>query len=330
MNDETVANIASKAWSRFLDDRDPAADHDFFAHGGHSLLLLRMAAWIKADSGRDLVLAEFLRSPTFAGLMRCLSHDSDSDIPTQQFGTGGRVILCIPGAYGRAIAFDRLAHAINEQLSDSVRLRCYELWNAVERLGPDAAIDALTDRLDRDLRRTDVVGIAGYSLGGLFPFVRDFSAIHQHAHLWLIDAYRAVAPRSHAARLAAGLRNAVCYPRLLPGGSVVTVRSQAAKLGRWVRTTSNTQASHPKSWRMQELLGRSIACAWRGPATLIRPRRRVLWTPYYDPASLNGLRDVLPSETRLAWVGASHETMLTTGVGHLADAIVEDIGRSRV
>jgi aryl carrier-like protein len=47
-------------------------DDDFFALGGHSLLVVRLANWIKAELGLDIELRQLFEEPTPAALARHL------------------------------------------------------------------------------------------------------------------------------------------------------------------------------------------------------------------------------------------------------------------
>ena len=317
--------IAASAWRMFVNPSPDAGRVDFFESGGHSMLLLRMAAWIKSEHGRDLVLAEFLKQPTLDGLARCLDGLAASpDVPVQSFGEGPRTIVCVPGSYGRALAFERLAMALDERTDEPVRLVCYELWNTVERLGVHGAIEAVRARLRDDLVRPEVAGVAGYSLGGMFAFLEDFAADRPGLHLWLIDSYPPIPPRSRWHKAMRAALNACRAPMTLPGALAASVGSRAPSQSAG-DGTALANSDHPDRWSLHHRLGELARTPWSGETTLIALRRKPLWMPHYTPASMNGLVSLVGSRATRVSVNGPHTELLKSRVEEVAGVLASAI-----
>ncbi|MER6362591.1 non-ribosomal peptide synthetase [Kitasatospora sp. NPDC001527] len=62
-----IQQVVAAAWSRALEHEVTAADADFFAEGGHSLLAMWVVDDLREDLGVDLPLGDFLDHPTVAG-----------------------------------------------------------------------------------------------------------------------------------------------------------------------------------------------------------------------------------------------------------------------
>ncbi|HYH83234.1 MAG TPA: amino acid adenylation domain-containing protein [Longimicrobium sp.] len=85
---------------------------DFFDLGGNSITASRLAARVRAETGRDLPLAALLAAPTVAGLARVLEGEHAAVqpplIPLQPHGTRPPLFLAPPGG-GHVVCYHALA-----------------------------------------------------------------------------------------------------------------------------------------------------------------------------------------------------------------------------
>ncbi|MGY0231936.1 amino acid adenylation domain-containing protein [Longispora urticae] len=63
-----LEHAVSRAWSRVLGVSSPGLDDDFFAHGGHSLLAMRLVEAVRADPGRAVTVEDVFLGRTLGGL----------------------------------------------------------------------------------------------------------------------------------------------------------------------------------------------------------------------------------------------------------------------
>jgi aspartate racemase len=72
---DTLERQLTVIWEEVLDIRPIGVEENFFALGGHSLLVVRLFAHLEKVFGRDLPLALLLQAPTVAQLARLLRED---------------------------------------------------------------------------------------------------------------------------------------------------------------------------------------------------------------------------------------------------------------
>lgn len=89
-----------RIWKDLLQARTLGVHDNFFEHGGHSMLAVRMVSRIRLDLQRACTLPMIFRNPTAASLARVLMDASilpvDAAIPLQTLGSGPPV-FCICG-----------------------------------------------------------------------------------------------------------------------------------------------------------------------------------------------------------------------------------------
>lgn len=329
--------IVSKAWEDLLGSA-PADDHArFFDAGGHSLLLLRLAARLRTETGVEIPLGSFLDVPTFGRLLSIVSTRVDHDAtPTasfqiEEFGTGSRVIVGIPGAFGRPLSFRRLADEFAARDAD-VRLRIYNLFDAMSERRVTGGFDLVLRELARDFESPATIGMLGFCAGGLYPMFLDSLPESQvkRVRLWLLNVFAPTQPSERVPLILQSVRDAaVDLPRLPLAllDSVSTLgRIAAVRVMGRDRGVSADQFSHAE---FRQLLTRRELRPWRGQATAMIAGRKPIWRTYYRNTLINGLEPFLQGPTRMVVVPKPHHELLVSGAGLIADQILADIGSHR-
>jgi thioesterase domain-containing protein/aryl carrier-like protein len=139
-------------------------DEDFFALGGHSLLLVRLAAAIRREFGADVAVADLMVTPTVADIALLLSGDTErgaaSLAAVLPLRTGGSrpPLFCVHPASGLSWQFSGLKRFVPDsvplyglqsplfetgQLPATIAELATEYADAVERIAPAGPVRLL-------------------------------------------------------------------------------------------------------------------------------------------------------------------------------------------
>jgi amino acid adenylation domain-containing protein len=160
----------ARLWEEVL-GRPVGATDDFFALGGHSLLLLRLSARVQAVFGRELPLASFFRHPTLEQLAAVLRQDSsESASPLVPLRAQGRrrPLFCVHPVGGTVACYAELARRLEDR----------PLY-ALQAIGLEGEHPPLTRVEDmarayvaamREVQPSGPYLLAGWSVGGVLAF----------------------------------------------------------------------------------------------------------------------------------------------------------------
>lgn len=328
---ETLIGHARRAWEELTGKRFVSEASNFFDEGGNSLMLLRLAARIREATGIELAFHRFLDRPTFGHLVACLANASaerpaEQGVTTEVFGMGRREVLGLPGALGRPILFNQLAKALTEDPSGSCALRGYHLYDAITKHGAERGLELLLARLAEDIRRPEVCAIAGYSVGGLLPFLLDEIPleIESRLHLCLIDVYPPTVTRSPGSRLVEIARNSLGRPMRIPLALIdsVTIAGRLVRV-RLFPELPGVGLSPTQIGELRRVILARPLRPWKGSVTVCIASRKPIWQPYFDERSRNGMFPYLPRGHRLLTLPYMHQDLLKSGAERIALAIRE-------
>src|SRR5262249_10730042 len=113
--EERLAHI----WCSLLDCEAVSARDDFFDLGGHSLLVVRLAAEIESSFGSAIPIAKLFQTPTIEGQAKLLKESFEADsllaLVTLQEAAGPPLIV-LPGIQGPG----RLSQAVMRHVPDDL------------------------------------------------------------------------------------------------------------------------------------------------------------------------------------------------------------------
>jgi surfactin family lipopeptide synthetase C len=103
-------------WGEVLGVHPIGVEDDFFLAGGHSLLAVRLMAWIEQEFGQQMPIATLFKGPTIAQLAAILRQGEQTPmwaslVPVQAMGTM-RPLFFVPGGGGNVVYLYTLAHQL--------------------------------------------------------------------------------------------------------------------------------------------------------------------------------------------------------------------------
>ncbi|MBW4716879.1 non-ribosomal peptide synthase/polyketide synthase [Saccharothrix sp. SC076] len=164
---------------------------DFFALGGHSLLVVRLQAVLGTALGRTVALPDLIANPTPAALVAGLGDDAATAplLPLRTTG-GGAPLFCLPPAAGLGWSFAGLARYVADRPLYALQARTLSTPGLRPPTAEEMAEDYLA--LIREVQPRGPYHLLGFSLGGLVAH-RVAGLLHDRgervALLAVLDAY---------------------------------------------------------------------------------------------------------------------------------------------
>lgn len=187
--------VLAEAWARWLGAPPRGPDDMFLLAGGTSLSAMRLAAELTRRHQLTLDVGRFLAEPTFAALCaltRAGAPVDDDDLVVVGPRDARELYVMLPGKLGSALGLVRLAEHLRELSPPSTAVVIVELERLVRRAPGRDVSRYVQDRLEAlvsGLGTERVVGLVGFSLGGLLapPLLDRLHGLR--APLWLLDVY---------------------------------------------------------------------------------------------------------------------------------------------
>ncbi|NRD47314.1 non-ribosomal peptide synthetase/type I polyketide synthase, partial [Corallococcus exiguus] len=160
--------LLATLWAELLHKEQVGIHDDFFASGGHSLLAVRLAASIRARTGKSLPLAALFQAPTVEQLATVLDGGPapTSSLVVIQRGGTRQPFFCVHPAGGNVLAFADLAR----RLGPEQPVYGLQAQGLDGRLPPLDSIDAMARHYVAALRSAQPHGpyrLGGWSLGAV-------------------------------------------------------------------------------------------------------------------------------------------------------------------
>ncbi len=221
--------LARAQWQRWLGTAPASWEADFLLDGGSSLLAMRMAASLRAESGLRIEVGEFLAQPSFARLCELLVGPGPAQSPLWTLvgpDNCTHKVLVIPGWRGSALGMFDLAQALRSRLPADHGVVIVDLREIMHRAPHQDYVWFFRQQLQRVVKEVgldDIRAVLGFSLGGLLAaqlFVDMPEMTRKQVKLWLMDTYAASAMDKRPTHVA--LRNLVAAVRS-PGLALKTL-----------------------------------------------------------------------------------------------------------
>lgn len=176
----TIEERLSIIWGDVLGVRKIGIHDDFFAHGGHSLLAVRLLARVRELFGVEMPVATLFGAPTIERMADWLANgpvsSSECTAFPVQLGTAGPPFFCVSGGdparwsmLGHGVAIAKLAR----RLGPAHTIYSFGLDRPAGASAEAPRIGELATRFLDDLRAIQPTGpyyLGGWSLGGLIAF----------------------------------------------------------------------------------------------------------------------------------------------------------------
>ncbi|MCC5786133.1 MAG: amino acid adenylation domain-containing protein [Phycisphaerales bacterium] len=322
---QRTAEVLASLWADLLGS-PPRTDRDFYASGGSSLKAMQLGAMIHDRTGLKLHVGEFLREPTFEGLLRWVREDPERPyalFKRREPSEGNGVMLAIPGSSGRAVDLHAFWSAYSEHEPSVERMIGCDLVTIANELPPDADTEtirrAFIDRAVQaaiDEAEGCTLRIMGYSLGGVIAFgvasallergaaIREIVLLDAYAPAYLVRSRQTIAAKINA-KVRRGFRPGPAKKQPPEGGE----KAEAPNRELWRKIHLAFASWTPPRLNVPAVLVQS--------ATARQHLRPILH------AKSNGLKPYLRGPFRTASVEVEHLKMLTTGAAVAAKAAAE-------
>jgi amino acid adenylation domain-containing protein len=170
---DTLELQLTKLWETILGVQGIGVRDDFFSHGGHSLLAVRLMASIREQFGQNLPLATLFQGPTIEHLASILRGQIKllpySPLVEIQVAGSRKPFFCVHPVGGGVICYVDLARCLGED----------QPFYGLQALGQHGSEDPLTSVQEmatlylKSIRMVQATGpyfIGGWSFGGLVAF----------------------------------------------------------------------------------------------------------------------------------------------------------------
>lgn len=337
-----LRSICADLWSAALEVGLPADDADFFAQGGGSLLMMRLAAELKRVTGRSLDLAQFAREPSF-GCFCSLAASARGPAPFASLGPAEAplTVVAIPGMGGTSIAYLGLWRQLESMAAGAVRLISVDVTQPTEKLLAGTTVPAITEELAeliwRSVRGKPYV-LVGHSLGGILG-IEAAAGLERRGrapmHVWLLDSFASTVIWNRNPRLQR-LRARLWQARVHPGEFAGWIGSKFFRGGSSATGAAGASDHEPAAagaFGQSSPEVRSLADAFRGhdpaaysgPVTLLNSTVKNPSLPLRHAAPLNGFGPQLRGTTQIRTVDVAHLDFLSSGLRTVAASIWADL-----
>ncbi|MGE3661222.1 MAG: amino acid adenylation domain-containing protein [Pseudonocardia sp.] len=186
----------------------PGADEDFFALGGHSLMLVRLATAIRRELGAELSIAQLFTAPTVAAMARLVDGErpaADALAPVLRLQTGGTrpPLFVLPPASGLTWQFAALKRHLPAEVP-LIGLQSPRLSRSTDLPQTLAALAAEHAGHVAALAPDGPVRLLGWSFGGFLAHelaVQLVRAGREVSFVGMLDAHRDGGPDAGDLRL---------------------------------------------------------------------------------------------------------------------------------
>ncbi|MDX2147691.1 MAG: amino acid adenylation domain-containing protein [Planctomycetota bacterium] len=353
----TFGVVCAQFWRETLNVASVGERDDFFALGGSSLQLVKLAARLKNATGRSPDLGAFLQRPVFGELCRLLEAGENrervgflGDPQAEVFFAG------IPGVAGTTGAFFSLWQALERALSRPVRFLTVDFaQHEVDLARADHRGERVTGLVDSIARSIEEhahgrpIYLAGYSLGGVLALAAGAALAErgrEASRVFLIDSYsieRTWPSKPMFARMIAesfvasplkttrhalrALRKRTTQAGMTQAGTTIAQHAPGSALS--VDAGMQERAELVREIESKRVAMRQAFRAFRlprfaGPVTLIRTAE-----PYVSvgrPGRANGLGRSIAGPLSTHTLKLEHLDLLRSGVGLVAEILARDVG----
>lgn len=163
----------ARIWEEVLDVRPIGADDDFFLRGGHSLLAVRLMAWIEREFGQQLPMASLFKSPTVGQLATALREKAEtpawSSLVSIQPAGEQQPLFFVPGGGGNVVYL----YALAQQLGRVRPFYGLQAFGLDGRSVPHGSVEEMAAAYLAEVQQLQPKGpyhLGGHSSGGWVAF----------------------------------------------------------------------------------------------------------------------------------------------------------------